>query len=56
MAASGTRAPLGMPMDVYRSEYSSYHVEAGLPGVGPASIEVTVEHGTLTIQAGRTSR
>jgi hypothetical protein len=54
MAACGTRAPLGMPMDVYRSEDGSYHVEAGLPGVDPASIEVTVEHGTLTIQAGRT--
>ena len=32
MAASGTRAPLGMPMDVYRGEDGSYHVEADLPG------------------------
>jgi HSP20 family protein len=56
MAATGTRAPLGMPVDVRRSEDRSYHVEAGLPGVDPASIEVTVEHGTLTIQAGRTPR
>ena len=31
MAASGTRAPLGMPMDVYRGEDGSYHVEADLP-------------------------
>jgi len=54
MAASGTRAPLGMPMDVYRGEDGSYHVEADLPGVDPDSVEVTVEHGTLTIQAART--
>ena len=54
MAASGTRAPLGMPMDVYRGEDGSYHVEADLPGVNPDSIEVTVEHGVLTIQAERT--
>ena len=54
MAASGTRAPLGMPMDVYRGEDGSYHVEADLPGADPDSIEVTVEHSVLTIQAART--
>ena len=54
MAASGTRAPLGMPMDVYRGEDGSYHVEADLPGADPDSIEVTVEHGVLTIRAERT--
>jgi HSP20 family protein len=54
MAATGTRAPLGMPMDVYRAEDGSYHVEADLPGVNPDSIEVTVEHSTLTIRAERT--
>ena len=54
MAASGTRAPLAMPMDVYRCEDGSYHVEADLPGAGPDSIEVTVERGVLTIQAKRT--
>jgi len=53
MAASGTRAPLGMPMDVYRAADGSYHVEADLPGVNPDSVEVTVEHGTLTIRADR---
>ena len=54
MAATGTRAPLGMPMDVYRGEDGSYHVEADLPGADPDSIEVTVEHGVLTIKAERT--
>ena len=51
MAASGTRAPLGMPMDVYRVQDGSYHLEADLPGVDPDSVEVTVEHSTLTIRA-----
>ena len=54
MAASGTRAPLSMPMDVYRGEDGSYHVEADLPGADADSVEVTVEHGVLTIQAERT--
>ena len=54
MAASGTRAPLGMPLDVYRGEDGSYHVEADLPGVDPDSIEVIVDSGALTIQAERT--
>ncbi len=54
MAATGTRAPLGMPMDVYRAEDGSYHLEADLPGVDTDSIEVTVEHNTLTIRAERT--
>ncbi len=53
LAATGTRPPLGMPMDVYRTEDGNYHVEADLPGVGPGSVEVTVEHSTLTIRAER---
>jgi HSP20 family protein len=53
MAASGTRAPLGMPMDVYRGQDGSYHVEADLPGADPDSVEVTVEHAVLTIRAER---
>src|ERR1700730_7738592 len=39
---------------VSRGEDGSYHVEADLPGADPDSVEVTVEHGVLTIQAGRT--
>ena len=53
MAASGTRAPLGMPMDVYRGQDGAYHVEADLPGVDPDRVEVTVEHSVLTIRAER---
>jgi len=53
LAASGTRMPQGMPIDVYRSEDGNYHIEADLPGVDADSVEVTVEHGTLTIGAAR---
>jgi HSP20 family protein len=53
MAATGTRTPLGMPMDIYRTKDGTYHVEADLPGVEPGTIEVTVEHSTLTIKAER---
>src|SRR5579864_3148129 len=53
LAATGTRTPLGMPIDIYRSDDGTFHVETDLPGVDPASIEVTVEHSTLTIKAER---
>jgi HSP20 family protein len=56
MGAGATRAPLAMPLDVYRSEDGSYHIEADLPGVDPDSVEVTVEGGALTIRAQRTPR
>src|SRR5258708_35517141 len=53
-AASGTRAPLGMPIDGYRAQDRSHPVEADLPGADPHSDEVTVQHGVFTIQAERT--
>ena len=56
LAATGTRTPLGIPIDIYRSDDGAYHVDTDLPGVDPASIEVTVEHSTLTITAERAPR
>ena len=56
LAATGNRSPLGMPLDIYRTEDGSYHVETDLPGVDPKSIDVTVEHNTLTIKAERGPR
>ena len=53
LAASGRRAVLAMPIDVYRTPEGSYHVEADLPGAEPDTIEVTVEHSTLTLSAQR---
>ncbi len=41
---------------IYRSDDDAYHVETDLPGVDLASIEVTVEHSTLTIKAERAPR
>ena len=55
-SAGRSRVPLGMPMDVYRAEDGSYHIEVDLPGVDSDSVEVTVEHSTLTIRAERTPR
>jgi HSP20 family protein len=53
LAQTGTRAPMGMPLDIYRTEDGNYHVDADLPGVKPDSIDVTVEHNTLTIKGER---
>ncbi len=53
LAASGRRAALAMPIDVYRTQDGSYHVEADLPGADPDRIDVTVEHGTLSLRAER---
>jgi HSP20 family protein len=49
---SGVRMPLGMPMDVWRSEYG-YIIELDLPGVDPGSIELTCERNELTVRAER---
>jgi HSP20 family protein len=55
LAATGTRTPLGMPLDIYRTQDGNYHVDTDLPGVQPDSIDLTVERGTLTITAERSA-
>lgn len=49
---SGTRTPMAMPMDVWQAE-DGYHVALDLPGVDPASVEITSERNILTIRAER---
>lgn len=49
---SGTRTPMGMPMDVWQAE-DGYHVALDLPGVDPGSVEITTERNLLTIRAER---
>jgi HSP20 family protein len=49
---SGTRMPLAMPMDVWKGE-KGYVVELDLPGVDPASIDLTCERNELTVKAER---
>lgn len=49
---SGTRTPIAMPMDVWRSG-DGYHVDLDLPGVDPGTVEVTCEKNVLTVRADR---
>src|SRR3954447_3824711 len=49
---SGARTPMAMPMDVWQSE-DGYHVALDLPGVDPASVEITSERNVLSIRAER---
>jgi hypothetical protein len=44
LTASGIRAPLGVPVDVYRSEDGNYHIEADLHGVDAGGLEVVRSH------------
>ena len=50
---SGGRTPRSFPMDAYRRG-DDFFVHLDLPGVNPASIDVTVEGQGLTISAERT--
>jgi HSP20 family protein len=49
---SGTRTPMGMPMDVWQTE-DGFHVYLDLPGVDPDSVDITTERNVLTIRAER---
>jgi HSP20 family protein len=53
--AGSPRAPRFMPMDLYRSG-DHYVIHADLPGVDPGSVDVSVDNGTLTLRAQRSSR
>jgi HSP20 family protein len=50
-----TRSPRFMPMDLYKVD-DHYVLTADLPGVDPASVDVNVDHGTLTLTAHRSAR
>ena len=49
---SGTRTPLGMPLDVWQTD-DGFHVCLDLPGVDPDSVDITTERNILTIKAER---
>ncbi|MFP5345618.1 MAG: Hsp20/alpha crystallin family protein [Actinomycetes bacterium] len=49
---SGTRTPMGMPMDVWQAD-DGYHVALDLPGVDPSTVDITCERNMLTIRAER---
>jgi HSP20 family protein len=49
---SGTRTPMGMPMDVWQTD-DGYHVCLDLPGVDPDSVDITTERNVLTVRAER---
>jgi HSP20 family protein len=49
---SGTRTPMGMPIDVWQTD-DGFHVCLDLPGVDPDSVDITTERNTLTIKAER---
>ena len=53
--AGTPRTPRFMPMDLYRSG-DHYVLHADLPGVDPGSVDVSVDNGTLSIRAQRSSR
>jgi HSP20 family protein len=49
---TGTRTPMGMPMDVFQTD-DGFHVCLDLPGVDPDSVDITTERNILTITAER---
>ena len=44
---SGTRTPMGMPMDVWQAD-DGFHVSLDLPGVDPSSVDISTERHVLT--------
>jgi HSP20 family protein len=54
-ADGSARLPRFMPMDLYRTG-DHFVLHADLPGVDPGTVDVSVDSGTLTIKAERSSR
>jgi HSP20 family protein len=52
--SGSNRTPRFMPMDLCKVD-DHYVLTADLPGVDPGSVDVDVDHGTLTISAQRTA-
>jgi HSP20 family protein len=52
LASTASRAPRPFPMDAYRRG-DRFIIEFDLPGVDPASVELTVEQNVLTVRAER---
>jgi HSP20 family protein len=52
LASTATRVPRGFPMDAYRRG-DQFIVEFDLPGVEPASIDLTVENNVLSVRSER---
>jgi HSP20 family protein len=52
LASTASRAPRALPMDAYRRG-EQFIVQLDLPGVEPASIDLTVEQNVLTVRAER---
>ena len=52
LASTAPRAPRALPMDAYRRG-EQFVVELDLPGVDPATIDLTVEQNVLTVRAER---
>ena len=52
LASTASRVPRGFPMDAYRRG-DQFIVEFDLPGVEPASIDLTVENNVLSVRSER---
>jgi HSP20 family protein len=52
LASTASRAPRSLPMDAFRRG-EQFVVQLDLPGVEPASIDLTVEQNVLTVRAER---
>jgi HSP20 family protein len=54
LASTTTRVPRGFPMDAYRRG-DQFIIEFDVPGIEPASIDLTVENNVLSVRSERRS-